>query len=324
MAADVLGRDFTMVHNAALRDRRLTRRARGLLVEVLSHRAGFSISEASLVAAGPEGRDAVRKALRELETYGYLHREQGRAGGRFGETVFRLTDMPDGLSVGAPSPWTDSQSTVERCSSGPLTGKPSTEKPTTENPLHKKTKFQKINLSPAAEPAAADTAGTEDVTAESENPAPQTEPPTPVPAAAADVPPERTSAPRESDVPPRSGNPEAGTVRDAQSGAGGLVADALAAQWRTAHGTAPGRRQLQQIAADATDAIADGDTPDWLTNAVVPFMVRRRYLDLGRARTHRDCPPPRTAGTVATTADGMCPEHPTYRAGNRCIPCVMA
>ncbi|MFF2650574.1 helix-turn-helix domain-containing protein [Streptomyces sp. NPDC058045] len=76
---------------------------------------------------------------------------------------------------------------------------------------------------------------------------------------------------------------------------GDAIAAALAAQWRTAHGTAPGRRQLVQITADAADAIADGDTPEWLLGSVVPFMVARRYLDLGRARTHRDCPAPAAA-----------------------------
>lgn len=190
MAADVLGRDFTMVHNAALRDRRLTRRARGLLVEVLSRRAGFGISEASLVAAGPEGRDAVRKALRELEEHGYLHREQARAGGRFGETVFRLTDMPEGLTVRAGSPWTDSQSTEQNPRSGPLTEKPSTEKPTTENPQHKKTKFQNTNLSPAPDVPTAPSADAESVTDEREESAGRNGAPTPTPAAAADIPPE--------------------------------------------------------------------------------------------------------------------------------------
>lgn len=100
------------------------------------------------------------------------------------------------------------------------------------------------------------------------------------------------------------------------------VVRVLAAQWQEKYGITPGRRQLASMKADAAAALSDGDNPDWLTDAVVPFMVRRRYLDLGRARTHRDCPSPKAAATA--TPDGMCPEHPTYRAGRRCIPCVMA
>lgn len=92
---------------------------------------------------------------------------------------------------------------------------------------------------------------------------------------------------------------------------GNTIAETLAAQWRTAHGTTPGRRQLAQIAADAADALTDGDTPEWLTDRVVPFMVARRYLDLGRAKTHPSCPPPSrpesarpAAGCPAGKCDG--------------------
>ncbi|MCX5441239.1 hypothetical protein [Streptomyces sp. NBC_00063] len=38
MAVDVIGSHYTTVFNEAVRDRRLSRRARGLLVELLSHR----------------------------------------------------------------------------------------------------------------------------------------------------------------------------------------------------------------------------------------------------------------------------------------------
>jgi hypothetical protein len=128
-----------------------------LLVEILSHRDGFGVSEAALVAGGPEGRDAIRTALRELERYGYLHRAQLRAGGQFGETVFKVTDMPEGLLIGAAAPWktsdlgsdensrseptTENPSTVgakKKPRSGPLTEKPSTAEPSTGNPQHKK------------------------------------------------------------------------------------------------------------------------------------------------------------------------------------------
>ncbi|MBD2835139.1 hypothetical protein ID871_31960 [Streptomyces pratensis] len=31
-----------------------------------------------------------------------------------------------------------------------------------------------------------------------------------------------------------------------------------------------------------------------------------------------------TTPAPGSTADGMCPKHPKYRAGSRCIPCVTA
>ncbi|MGW2207248.1 hypothetical protein [Streptomyces sp. NPDC001774] len=32
----------------------------------------------------------------------------------------------------------------------------------------------------------------------------------------------------------------------------------------------------------------------------------------------------RSVRPSGATADGMCPKHPQYRAGNRCVPCVTA
>ena len=154
MAATVLGAHFTQVFNAAVRDKRLSRRARGLMVEILSHSDGFEISEAALLANGPEGRDAIRKALRELETCGYLRRVQGRGtAGKFVGTVFEITDMPEGLQLAVSAPWsparenprseplTEKPSTEgvgENPRSEPLTEKPSTDFPSTGNPQHKK------------------------------------------------------------------------------------------------------------------------------------------------------------------------------------------
>ncbi|WP_328868614.1 hypothetical protein [Streptomyces sp. NBC_00304] len=106
MAADVLRRDFATIYNRALRDKRLSRRARGLMAEILTHRDGFGVSMASLLANGPEGKDALTVALRELEACGYLHRERERNElGHLGDTVFQITDMPDGLLIGAETPW---------------------------------------------------------------------------------------------------------------------------------------------------------------------------------------------------------------------------
>ncbi|MFF1400584.1 hypothetical protein ACFVZD_43430 [Streptomyces sp. NPDC058287] len=49
----MIGSHYTTVFNQAVRDRRLSRRARGLLVELLSHRDGYGVSLALLLKAGP-------------------------------------------------------------------------------------------------------------------------------------------------------------------------------------------------------------------------------------------------------------------------------
>lgn len=93
---------FTQVPNAWARDERLSRKARGLLVEIMSHRVGWHVSVSGLQEAGTEGRDAIKSALVELKEHGYLVVSQGRgAGGRFGEVEYELHDPAtgDGLSA---------------------------------------------------------------------------------------------------------------------------------------------------------------------------------------------------------------------------------
>lgn len=86
-------RDFTQIPNAWMRDKTLSRRARGLLAELMTHRAGWRISLAELVRNGPEGRDAVNTALKELMGKGYLIRSQSRGdGNRFQEVEYELCD----------------------------------------------------------------------------------------------------------------------------------------------------------------------------------------------------------------------------------------
>ncbi|MGN9763020.1 hypothetical protein [Streptomyces sp. SD31] len=73
------------------------------------------------------------------------------------------------------------------------------------------------------------------------------------------------------------------------------VAEAFATQWKDVRGTRPNRRRLAAVAADAAEALEDGDSAEWLTESVVPFMVTRGYFDLGSAKTHPQCPAPRGA-----------------------------
>lgn len=86
---------FTTIPNAWLRDPNMTRRARGLLVELLSHREGWSVTVESLARAGREGKAAISRDLRELEELGYLRREQSRTESGFGAMDYVLTDPAD-------------------------------------------------------------------------------------------------------------------------------------------------------------------------------------------------------------------------------------
>jgi len=63
---------YTQVANRALRDNRLSFRARGVLCWILSHVDDWRVRADQIADAGPEGRDAIRKALNELRSAGYL------------------------------------------------------------------------------------------------------------------------------------------------------------------------------------------------------------------------------------------------------------
>lgn len=85
-------RDFVQIPNAWMRDKRLSRRARGLLAELMTHREGYRVSVRQLVASGIEGRDAVRHMINELANFGYLRQTQTRSAGKFGEWEFEVVD----------------------------------------------------------------------------------------------------------------------------------------------------------------------------------------------------------------------------------------
>jgi hypothetical protein len=113
--------NFTQIPNGWLRDRRLSRRARGLLAELMTHQIGWEVTLDSLIEGGTEGRDAIRGAITELEGFGYLTRERSRDGGRFKGTDYVLTDP------GSPRP------------EKPTSVKPTSVKPTSVNPPLRRT-----------------------------------------------------------------------------------------------------------------------------------------------------------------------------------------
>jgi hypothetical protein len=82
------------VRNETVRDQRLSYRARGVLLRLLSNADGFSMTAIDLAEEGKEGRDAIRKAFAELESAKYMIkiREQTEKG--FWVTKTYIFDTP--------------------------------------------------------------------------------------------------------------------------------------------------------------------------------------------------------------------------------------
>lgn len=136
--------NYTTMSNRHLRDERLSLRAIGLMSKMLSLPDDWDYTVGGLASIVKEGRDAVRKALMELEAAGYLVREQGRsAGGNFAANDYTLYEEPQAL------PLTEKPSTVKPSTVKPTTVKPSADLPTSVNPtqlnnlINKETKEQK-------------------------------------------------------------------------------------------------------------------------------------------------------------------------------------
>lgn len=157
-------RGFTIVSNEMLQRRDLSRRAKGLLAELLSHQDGWRTDSDSLAEAGPEGRDAIRTVLRELEQHGYLvriRRQNAKGLWRTDSYVFDEPvppgydpvallagpdPEPDGLSTGPrtpdpidgdePEPLFDADAfpQVTPTTGNPSSVAPAPGKPTTGNP----------------------------------------------------------------------------------------------------------------------------------------------------------------------------------------------
>lgn len=120
--------NFTTMSNYHLRDKQLSLRAVGLMSKMLSLPDDWDYTVSGLASICREGREAVRKVLQELETAGYLEREQSRGGtGTFAGYDYTLHEMPRAVE--------DAGTYEEADRPAPLPGKPGDgEAPLPKNP----------------------------------------------------------------------------------------------------------------------------------------------------------------------------------------------
>ncbi|WP_239085905.1 hypothetical protein [Streptomyces parvus] len=144
MAADVLQRDFTQIHNRLFRDKRLSFKAKGIFGLISTHRNGYGVTPEWIAAASTDGPAAVRTGLRELEKYGYLVRRQDRKpDGTMGQMSYSITDMPSSEPVSENLQPDVTCEEAESRRSEPVSDYPHADEPLAVDRGHKKTSTKK-------------------------------------------------------------------------------------------------------------------------------------------------------------------------------------
>ena len=121
-------RDFTVVANCVFKDRSLSAKAKGILVEMLSLPESWDYTLKGLTTLFSDGIDSIRQGINELEKHGYIVRERKRdAKGRLGGMEYVIYETPHVVQE-------DSQSVENLIDSAyPESPEPTTEKPTQDS-----------------------------------------------------------------------------------------------------------------------------------------------------------------------------------------------
>ncbi len=170
---------YTVMSNHHLRNKELTLKAKGLLSQMLSLPEDWDYTLAGLARINREQIDAIREAVKELETAGYIRRsrerdEKGRLRGA--DYVIYEQPQPDEEQAAEPKdaqpPILDLPTLENPMLDYPTLEKPTQEKPTLENPMQLNKDIQKTNL-PKKEKENTDLSITHSIPFLSPNPSPQ-------------------------------------------------------------------------------------------------------------------------------------------------------
>ena len=127
--------DYTVMSNFHLKDKRLSLKAKGLLSQMLSLPDDWDYTLSGLSYINRESKDAIRSAVNELETAGYIRRRQTTdASGKFAANEYTIFERPiEG------EPMLD-----KPLSENPITVNPSAVNPLPENPTQLNTNIGQI------------------------------------------------------------------------------------------------------------------------------------------------------------------------------------
>ena len=142
-------KDFTVMSNCHLRDKRLSLRSKGLMSVMLSLPEEWDYTLRGLAIISREGIDAIRVSIKELEAAGYIERSRRRnEKGQLTDAEYVIHEKPEPR---------------EPALDEPVLEKPMLEKPTLVNPTQlikdksnkNKSNTERINY-PSINPASAD------------------------------------------------------------------------------------------------------------------------------------------------------------------------
>lgn len=120
-------KDYTVMSNCHLRDKRLSLKAKGLLSQMLSLPEDWDYTLSGLACINREKVDAIRQAIKELEAAGYVVRSRKRdEKGRLQGSDYVIYEKPVSNLSALESPTLDN---------------PTLETPTLENPTQLNTKI---------------------------------------------------------------------------------------------------------------------------------------------------------------------------------------
>ena len=132
---------YTVLPNGILRDTGLSLKTKGLFAIILSLPETWDYSVAGLATVAGCGRDAIRSALGEMETAGYLRRTRSHGeDGKFAGVIYDIRDVAEPLSE---NPTMEDDTPL---SGKPTSAEPTLEKPSSENPTQLNKELQSKDL----------------------------------------------------------------------------------------------------------------------------------------------------------------------------------
>jgi len=138
-------REFTVISNSVFKDRTLSAKAKGLLVEMLSLPENWDYTLKGLTYLFTDGLDSIRQGIRELEEHGYIVRERKRdEKGRLGGMEYVIYETPREPA----EPTSEEPDCADPAEEFPATGNPIQGKPAEETAtLYKEIKNKELRES---------------------------------------------------------------------------------------------------------------------------------------------------------------------------------